>query len=258
MIKVALAPQDIRFPKTEDHEPGEVKEYTMPLDEIRKKYGPPLHERVSKEELWELKKKGYDNKKIAQKLGIDPVQVKALFSYYRGYKERGYQIQAKNKEDEGEMEVAKANEEVVKELTKEKYLELKEKGETDFQIAKKIGLYTPKLTQLKKEWGLSGLKNKDVNNQNTPATIDTKSVELMDKIRQLEQELQREKEMNDKAESQINLLYAEVKLLREKNQKLEEQLKAEQEAPKVDELIKQIEDLKRQNEAYKSALKVAL
>lgn len=73
---------DIRFPPN-DKVSGEVITYYVPKAELRKRYGVPLNERISKKTLYRLRKEGMTDKQIAEKYRIEPEQVRALFQYYR-------------------------------------------------------------------------------------------------------------------------------------------------------------------------------
>ena len=73
---------DIRFPPS-DQKAGEVITYYVPKAELRKRYGVPLNERISKKTLYRLRKEGMTDKQIAEKYRIEPEQVRALFQYYR-------------------------------------------------------------------------------------------------------------------------------------------------------------------------------
>lgn len=73
---------DIRFPPN-DRGAGDIVTYTMSKEEMRARYGVPLNERVSKKELYRLRREGLTDKQIAEKYRIEPEQVRALFQYYR-------------------------------------------------------------------------------------------------------------------------------------------------------------------------------
>ena len=72
---------DLRFPPN-DRGPGEVKTYTLSKEEIRKRYGITLQERISKKELYRMRQKGMSNRDIAEKYRVDPEAIKALFQRY--------------------------------------------------------------------------------------------------------------------------------------------------------------------------------
>lgn len=76
---------EIRFPRHDAYH-SEVITYTMSKEEMRKRYGVPLNERISKKRLYQLRRKGLSNQEIARMYGVTAEQIKALFNYYRARK----------------------------------------------------------------------------------------------------------------------------------------------------------------------------
>lgn len=105
-----------------------------------------------------------------------------------------------------------------RELTKEKYLELKEQGISDRVIAQQYGIHQSKLSLMKKDWGLEGMRVNsesketqtdqlnDKEKQREPGTsnvaeLERQIIEWRQKAAQLEEEakrLQSEKEQLEK------------------------------------------------------------
>lgn len=77
---------DVRFPPN-DRGSGEIVTYTMPKDEIRKRYKEPLYRRISKKELYQMRQSGMSNQRIAEWYGVNSEAIKALFQFYRRKKE---------------------------------------------------------------------------------------------------------------------------------------------------------------------------
>lgn len=173
MRKAGYIPE-MRFPPN-DRGTSEVTTYKISKEELRKKYEPPLQARISKDTLYELRKKKLTNAEIARKYGVEPDQIKALFQYYREQDRR-------NQQGREEKSVTKED------LTKEKYVELKRQGLTDVIIRKRYGMHNVHLYNLKRDWGLVGMK---VDRPKAPDKEEDSEIEkLQQKIDELQVKIQ--------------------------------------------------------------------
>lgn len=109
-----------------------------------------------------------------------------------------------------------------KELTREKYIELKQAGLTDTQIAKQFDLHPPELTSLKHQWGLSGYRvNREKRNPEEEQDVTDKSIPSEEtKLEALERQIADLKKELEEKEQDLLQREAEISRLIDQNAEL--------------------------------------
>lgn len=167
-------------PDPEGSAPGEVTTYRLEPGEVDRLYGPPPSRVISREELAELRRQGMGCKEIARRAGLEPEAVEALAWRYglggrppeaiaKAYyfiAPNGETVRKRGLEGEEDMNEQETRAEREKQdtagepaqLTREKLIELKKSGLTDFQIRQMYGMSNATFYRLKEQWDLLGFR----------------------------------------------------------------------------------------------------
>lgn len=108
------------------------------------------------------------------------------------------------------------------EITKEKYLELKEKGISDRLISQRYGIHQSKLSLMKKDWGLEGLR---VNNQ-TEESQETQQKPGTSIVAELERQIIELRQKADHYQEEVKRVQLEKEQLEKRYEKVKRALRA--------------------------------
>lgn len=108
------------------------------------------------------------------------------------------------------------------EITKEKYLELKEKGISDRLISQRYGIHQSKLSLMKKDWGLEGMR---VNNQ-TEEGQETQRKPGTSIVAELEKQIIELRQKADHYQEEVKRVQLEKEQLEKRYEKVKRALRA--------------------------------
>lgn len=108
------------------------------------------------------------------------------------------------------------------EITKEKYLELKEKGISDRLISQRYGIHQSKLSLMKKDWGLEGMR---VNNQ-TEEGQETQRKSGTNIVAELEKQIIELRQKADRYQEEVKRVQLEKEQLEKRYEKVKRALRA--------------------------------
>lgn len=113
------------------------------------------------------------------------------------------------------------------ELTKEKYLELKEQGKTDKEIAEQHKMYQSKLSMLKRKWDLGGVRvnMQGEEQQKVEAVVNVTTQKEQSRVTELEKEVKKWKETAQQFKEEVERLKRECESYQLKYEKIKEALK---------------------------------
>ncbi|QZT34002.1 hypothetical protein HUR95_00750 [Caldalkalibacillus thermarum TA2.A1] len=113
------------------------------------------------------------------------------------------------------------------ELTKEKYLELKQQGKKDKEIAEQHGMSQSKLSMIKRKWDLGGVRvnMQGEEQQKVEAVVNVAAQKEKSRVTELEKEVTKWKEMAQQFKEEVERLKRECESYQLKYEKIKEALK---------------------------------
>ncbi|GAF63608.1 hypothetical protein BTS2_0499 [Bacillus sp. TS-2] len=212
---------------------SEVKSYTLPPEELEKVRQETGYTKPLTEELYKsYKADGMTDKQIIDNHNLRIVDLQKIKHSW------------KKQEESPKQEVEKKEE-----LSKERYIELKQSRFTDEEIRKQFSIHSPDLSKMKRKWGVSGMKTDDFTSMKDKEKTDDKKVISLDKYNTvvgLNEELEKEnlrlqklldKATDDRHENLNKLEDLKLKLENEGNKGTVELKKLQEQMKKKEKLI---------------------